>query len=97
MIRTRYYIGLTTRHGEPVSHEMQEQAIECCASAYSGGCTAYYVEGCWRGQRERTLILEAMTDDRLPDIARQLGMLADQDTVLWTAEPVTAGFVKVRA
>ena len=107
MIRTRYYLGLTTRDGgrgglRSVSEGRQVRAQRRMALAYGGGCTIYRAVGYWQGLREETLIFEALADDGpdserpVPEVlARELGTIMLQDTVLWTAERVEAGFVKV--
>ena len=102
MIRTRYYLGLTTRDGKPVTKAQQGYATERMASAYGGGCTVYRATGYWQGVSEGSLVLEALADDGpdserpVPEVlARELGTIMLQDTVLWTAERVEAGFVKV--
>ena len=103
MILTRYYLGLTTRAGNPVTKLQRACVTGRMAQAYGGGCTFYHAKGYWQGECEDTLILEAVADDTpdslrpVPDVlARELGTIMEQDTVLWTAERVAAGFVKVQ-
>lgn len=96
MNRTRYYVGLVTRGGEPVSPEAQASVAAEVASQYGGGCTLYHATGYWEGEREPSLVLEALHDEG-PDpdvVALELAELADQSAVLWTFEEVTGNFAK---
>ena len=107
MTRTRYYLGLTTRDGKPVDDGQRADAVATAAYAHAGGCTVYRATGYWRGAtgywrgtREETLVLEALDVDGYESpvsdaLARSLGAIMEQDTVLWTREEVAGGFVKV--
>ena len=100
MTRTRYYLGLTTRDGKPVDDGQRADAVATAAYAHAGGCTVYRATGYWRGTREETLVLEALDVDGYESpvsdaLARSLGAIMEQDTVLWTREEVAGGFVKV--
>ena len=98
MIRTRYYVGLSTSDGLEVSREIQDKVTRTVADAYGGGCTCYHAIGYWQGTREGSLILEALSEDTperpIPEVlAAVLAQLAEQSSVLWTAERVAGGFV----
>lgn len=100
MTRTRFYVGLTTRDGKPVSPAIQDQVAALVADCYGGGCTVYGAVGYWRGVREGSMVIEVLTDDhvqrdreyRVPKIASRLARLASQSVVLWTQEEVNGGF-----
>ena len=97
MTRTRYYLGLTTRDDKVVDDWRQANAVELMVHVYGDGCTIYRAAGHWRGTTEETLILEVISGGGVDSefMASRLGTIMLQDTVLWTAERVEAGFVKV--
>ena len=100
MNRTRYYVGLVTRAGEPVSPEAQERLADEVSSHYGGGCTIYRTIGYWQSTREASLVFEVLGEiecldcDTPEDLGRLLARLADQSAVLWTSEEVKGSSVK---
>lgn len=99
MIRVRYYVGKVTQHGQPVPVESLEKVISTVADSYGGGCTVYNAVGYWQGEREDSMVVEALgrlDNDTDPDaLATELAVLADQSAVLWTVETVEGGFARV--
>ena len=98
MTRIRYYVGLTTHGGQPVSAETQEKLTEVIASYYGRGCTIYSAIGYWKGLREESMIFEVLVPDVYGDgtykVAEVLATLAHQSSVLWTAEKVQGGYAR---
>ena len=97
MPRTRYYVGMTTRGGRPVSAEQQDKLARAVVNAYDGGCTIYDAVGYWRGVRENTKVYEVLHDYPNADagpraLSSVLARIAEQTTVLWTQETVNGGF-----
>lgn len=93
MYNTRYYIGLTTKHGEPVNAERQAELVKMAADYHGGGLTVYTTVGYWQGVRELSMVLEALNGECIaPEpIARMLAFHAEQSSVLWTQEYVKGG------
>lgn len=94
MIRLRWYIGLTSASGTPVTGEEQAECAQAVEVVYSG-CTVYRTLGLWRGHWEDSLVLEVLTKKSAGKpiiLAGMLQRLARQSSVLWTRESVEGGF-----
>ena len=97
MTRTRYYVGLTTQHGRPVSQVARDSLTATVAAHYGGGCTIYQAVGYWKGAREESQVYEVLGEMQgtpfQPELlAAHLASVADQSSVLWTCEEVQGGF-----
>ena len=94
MIRLRWYIGLTSASGTPVTGAEQAECAQAVGVVYSG-CTVYRTLGLWCGHWEDSLVLEVLTEEpvKAPAIlAGELQHIARQSSVLWTRESVEGGF-----
>ena len=90
MMRTRYYLGLTDKDGQPVP----EATVADIGRRFHSGCTLYQATGWWEGNTEPSVVIETLTEGR-PEaerLAGELQELANQTSVLWTQEWVRGGF-----
>lgn len=92
MKKAYYYIGSNNR-----THALEIEKITEIVSNHFEGFTAFEVIGYWKGARERTLKIEAVTeleDTLLAKIGRELRVKLEQDSVLLEIVQTNAAFIQ---
>jgi hypothetical protein len=92
MQKVFYYVGSNNKTGK-----LEIKKIEELLSQFFEGFTTYEVVGHWKGQRERTLKIEIVTDlpaTKLVAVAKELKTALDQEAVLMEIIESNAAFVQ---
>jgi len=75
---------------------LERDAAESVLASFFDGFSAYEITGFWKGQRERTLRVEVVTDatqERLQACARKLCAVLRQDAVMLETVSANVQFV----
>lgn len=102
MTRTRFYIGLKSKHGELLN--LSDEAIvgRFTDERTKDLCQAFSIVrqmGVWKGDIEPSIVIECIHEDNkpspieLPAIARDVAFWFEQEAVLFTTEKVFAKLV----
>lgn len=92
MRKAYYYIG-----SHNVTHELEVQKIEQVVSKYFDGFTAFEVIGYWKGQRERTLKVEIVTEENdavLARVGKELRVALEQESVMLEITESNCAFIQ---
>lgn len=96
----RAFCGLNGPRGDDGRATDREALIvELCQKWFPNGCTTYDGVGLWAGNgQERTVIVEVVTDksadsDLIRRLASEYKMLGNQESVMLTAQELTADFI----
>lgn len=92
MKKAYYYIGSNN-----VTHALEIEKITAIVSKHFEGFTAFEVVGYWRGNRERTLKIEVITehsDSQLARIGKELKEKLEQESVLLEVVQTNAAFIQ---
>ena len=80
MKKAYYYIGSNNS-----THELEIEKITGIISKYFEGFTAFEVIGYWKGQREKTLKVEIVTEEdntKLVKVGKELKIALDQESIM---------------
>ena len=91
MTKAIYHIGSNNE-----TKELEREAIEAILNAHFEGYTAREVVGYWKGERERTLEVEAITDmidEKIKAVAAELRDGLKQQAVLVETQAFIGAFI----
>jgi hypothetical protein len=86
----KIYVGLTDKNGKPLTSISVENIVK-----YSGiiqGATLYKTTGYWQGKEEFSIIIET-TSPKAYELARELKIALNQESVLLTIQSVDVQYI----
>jgi hypothetical protein len=92
MKKVAYYIGSNN-----ATHELEADKIEGIIASHFDGFTAFQVIGYWRGSKEKTLLIQAITektDSELAKIAKELKEKLSQESILMEIVESNSAFIQ---
>lgn len=92
MRKVYYYVGSNNK-----TRKLEVEKIEAVLARHFQGFTTYEVAGYWKGQRERTLKVEVVTEEqpaKLTTVARELAHELEQQSVLMEIVESNFAFVQ---
>ena len=92
MKKAYYYIGANN-----ATKELETDKIEDIVGQYFDGFTAFEVIGYWKGQKERTLKVEIITEEsdaKLAKIGKELREALAQESVLMEVVESNCAFIQ---
>jgi len=91
MQKIRLYIGANNK-----TKELEREKVEKVLNDHYEGYSAFEIVGYWKGERERTLMIEVLSEEPGPvhaKVAKQLKRECDQEAVLLEITEVNATFI----
>ena len=91
MKKAKFYIGQNNE-----TKELENDKIEKSLVKHFEGFTALEVIGYWQGSKEKTLLVETITeksDSELAKITKELCELLDQDTIILEIVETNTAFI----
>lgn len=72
------------------TEDINREGIEELADSFFGGYSVYETDGVWKGQHEKSLVIEVIIDNPFPAhiFAGEIKRLNHQDSVLVTVEEI---------
>lgn len=91
MKKSRFYVGSNNETGK-----LEAEKIESIVSKYFDGFTEIETAGFWKGLKEKTLIIEVISeksDSELVKIAKELKISLNQESILLETVESNSAFV----
>ena len=95
MTKTTIYLGLNDRNGKPVSYEAAMQLISLLLNDLEG-YTTQRASGCWKKDKEATLLVSYIGDEKSSDmliLANAYKEQFNQESVMVETQSVEVKFI----
>ena len=91
MQKVRFYVGSNN-----TTHELEREKIEGVLAQHYEGFSAFEIVGYWNGEREKSLMIEVISEEPATlhaKVAKKLCEVCEQDTVMLEVTEVNATFI----